>query len=55
MTLQRWWVRCDVLVYFAAVGRVIPTVAAEIVIGGQCDRTGATKSVSIQVCQGILD
>src|SRR5262249_55476505 len=30
-------------------------VAEEIVIGGQCDRTGPTKLLGIQACPGILD
>ncbi len=30
-------------------------VAEEIVIGGQCDRTGPTKLLGIQACAGILD
>jgi branched-chain amino acid transport system substrate-binding protein len=38
-----------------AVGSVGPAVAEEIVIGGQCDRTGPTKPIGIQVCPGIFD
>jgi branched-chain amino acid transport system substrate-binding protein len=35
---------------------VVPALADhEIVIGGQCDRTGPTKSVGIQICPGVLD
>jgi branched-chain amino acid transport system substrate-binding protein len=33
----------------------MPALADEIVIGGQCDRTGPTKAASIHLCQGILD
>lgn len=29
--------------------------ADEIVIGGQCDRTGPTKNVGTQLCPGVLD
>jgi len=43
MALRRWWFHCLVLVCLAGVGRVSPAVAEEIVIGGQCDRTGPTK------------
>src|SRR5712691_5390741 len=38
-----------------AVGLRTTATADEIVIGGQCDRTGATKSVGIQICPGVLD
>ncbi len=55
MALRRWWFHCLVLVCLAGVGRVSPAVAEEIVIGGQCDRTGPTKPGGIQLCQGILD
>jgi len=34
---------------------MVPAVADEIVIGGQCDRTGPTKSIGIQICPGALD
>jgi branched-chain amino acid transport system substrate-binding protein len=34
---------------------MVPAVADEIVIGGQCDRTGPTKPVGIQICPGALD
>jgi branched-chain amino acid transport system substrate-binding protein len=37
------------------VGLLTTAMADEIVIGGQCDRTGATKSVGIQICPGVLD
>src|SRR4029450_9459028 len=36
------------------VGSLRPAVAEDLVIGGQCDRTGPTKSIGIQLCQGIL-
>jgi branched-chain amino acid transport system substrate-binding protein len=44
-----------VLVGVVGMGSVISAVADEIVIGGQCDRTGITKSVGIQICPGLLD
>jgi branched-chain amino acid transport system substrate-binding protein len=37
------------------VGSVGLAVAEEIVIGGQCDRIGPTKSIGLQVCPGIFD
>jgi branched-chain amino acid transport system substrate-binding protein len=32
-----------------------PARADEIVIGGQCDRTGPTKNVGTQLCPGVFD
>src|SRR5262249_57458230 len=55
MQLRKWLLSYLVLVCVVAVGSVVPAVADEIVIGGQCDRTGPTKTVGIQLCQGILD
>ena len=55
MRLRSWLAGCLVLVCVVGVGRVVPAVAEEIVIGGQCDRTGPTKPIGIQFCQGILD
>src|SRR5262249_61912811 len=55
MQLRSWLVRCLVRAWVVAVGGLRPAVAADIVIGGQCDRTGPTKSIGIQLCQGILD
>jgi branched-chain amino acid transport system substrate-binding protein len=55
MRLRRWLARCLVLVCVVGVERVVPALADEIVIGGQCDRTGPTKPVGIQLCAGILD
>ena len=55
MQLRRWLLSYLVLACVVGVGSVVPVVADEIVIGGQCDRTGPTKSVGIQLCQGILD
>src|SRR2546427_11257543 len=55
MRLRRWLVGCLVLACVIGVGSVVPAVADEIVIGGQCDRTGPTKTVGIQICPGVLD
>ena len=55
MWLRRWLVSCLVLGCVVGVGSVVPAVADEIVIGGQCDRTGPTKPVGIQICPGVLD
>ena len=55
MRLRRWLVGCLVLACVIGVGSVVPAVADEIVIGGQCDRTGPTKPVGIQICPGVLD
>ena len=50
MQLRRWLLSCLILVCVMGVGS-----ADEIVVGGQCDRTGPTKSIGIQACPGILD
>ena len=55
MVLRRWWFRCLVLVGVVGMGSLKPAVAEDIVIGGQCDRTGLTKPIGIQLCPGILD
>ena len=55
MQCRRWLLSYLVLACVVGVGGVVPVVADEIVIGGQCDRTGPTKPVGIQLCQGILD
>ncbi|MFQ5897805.1 MAG: ABC transporter substrate-binding protein [Candidatus Methylomirabilia bacterium] len=36
-------------------GTLTMTSAAEIVVGGQCDRTGATKLIGTQICPGVID
>lgn len=36
-------------------GSLTPVTAAEIVVGGQCDRTGPTKLIGEQLCPGIAD
>lgn len=55
MRLRSWLAGWLVLVGVVGMGSVISAVADEIVIGGQCDRTGITKSVGIQICPGLLD
>jgi len=55
MLLRRWWLSYLILAWVVGAVGVVPAVADEIVIGGQCDRTGPTKPVGIQLCQGILD
>jgi branched-chain amino acid transport system substrate-binding protein len=55
MRLYRWLVGCLVLACVVGVASMVPAVADEIVIGGQCDRTGPTKPVGIQICPGALD
>src|SRR5712691_7117849 len=55
MWLRSWLVHCLVLACAVGVGSAGPAVAEEIVIGGQCDRTGPTKPVGIHICPGILD
>lgn len=55
MGLHRWLVGCLVLACVIGVESLGSAVADEIVIGGQCDRTGPTKPVGIQICPGVLD
>jgi len=38
-----------------ALGAAHPALAAEIVIGAQCDRTGATQVVGVKLCPGYND
>ena len=37
------------------VGAVAPATAAEILIGAQCDRTGPTQTVGVNLCPGFND
>ena len=55
MLLRSWLVRWLVLVWVVGAGSLQPAVAEDIVIGGQCDRTGLTKPLGIQLCPGVLD
>jgi hypothetical protein len=54
MRLHRWLYSCLALVWVMDVGSVGPAVAEEIGIGGQCDRTGPTKPIGIQVCPRVV-
>ncbi|MGH7320126.1 MAG: ABC transporter substrate-binding protein [Candidatus Rokuibacteriota bacterium] len=36
-------------------GALTTASAAEIVVGGQCDRTGPTKLIGVQICPGVID
>jgi branched-chain amino acid transport system substrate-binding protein len=52
----RSWLMCWLVLACVVGGRWIgPAAADELVIGGQCDRTGPTKAVGIRMCPGILD
>jgi branched-chain amino acid transport system substrate-binding protein len=55
MGLRSWVVRWLVLVCLVGGRGAVPAGADELVIGGQCDRTGPTKAVGIRLCPGILD
>ena len=55
MGLRSWWVRWLVLACVVGGRGAVPAGADELVIGGQCDRTGPTKAVGIRLCPGILD
>ena len=55
MQFRRWLSGCLILMWIVGVVSVAPALADEIVIGGQCDRTGPTKPVGIQICPGVLD
>src|SRR2546426_1119453 len=45
MGLRSWWVRWLVLACVVGGRGAVPAGADELVIGGQCDRTGPTKAV----------
>lgn len=56
MRMDRWMMGFFVLALaVGAVGRLSPVSADEIVIGGQCDRTGPTKFVGTIICPGVSD
>src|SRR5262245_11405520 len=55
MGLRSWVVHWLVLVCLVGGRGAEPARADELVIGGQCDRTGPTKAVGIRLCPGILD
>jgi branched-chain amino acid transport system substrate-binding protein len=56
MRSTRWWLAA---VLAAVVVFGLAAIAAEadhtIKVGGQCDRTGATKLVGVEICPGVTD
>jgi branched-chain amino acid transport system substrate-binding protein len=56
MRIQAWLSRFFMAIFVVGVAGALSGVAAdEVVLGGMCDRTGPTKSVSIHLCTGVLD
>jgi branched-chain amino acid transport system substrate-binding protein len=57
MRMHRWMIGFFVLALTVGAAGMLTTVvsADEIVIGGQCDRTGATKFVGTILCPGVSD
>lgn len=56
MRIRRLVVGCFVLIFVLGMVYIQPALADhEIVIGGQCDRTGPTRSVGVVLCPGIID
>jgi branched-chain amino acid transport system substrate-binding protein len=56
MRMHRWVIGFFVLALtVGAMGMWSPLSADEIVIGGQCDRTGPTKFVGTIICPGVSD
>jgi branched-chain amino acid transport system substrate-binding protein len=54
--MRSWTWLVGLLLSGLVVGVVGTTARAdEIVIGGQCDRTGPTKNVGTQICPGVFD
>ena len=56
MQVRRWlkWGMAALLVVGLS-GGLLPALADEIKLGGQCDRTGPTKNVGTVICPGLLD
>lgn len=56
MQYRRWlgWGMVALLVVGLS-GAPTPALAEEIMLGGQCDRTGPTKNVGTVICPGLLD
>lgn len=53
--MRHWrWIALSAFVA-AVTGTVVTAGAEEIVLGGQCDRTGPTKNVGVQMYPGIFD
>ena len=45
-----------ILALVLVAGLAVPATADHVIkIGGQCDRTGATKLVGVEICPGIHD
>ena len=56
MRMHRWVVGCFVLALAVGMGFSTPALADhEIVLGGQCDRTGPTRFVGVVLCPGVSD
>lgn len=54
--MRRWSQGAGVLMLGLFVSGVLThALADEIIIGGQCDRTGPTKNVGTQLCPGVFD
>ena len=54
MRLNRW--SAGVLVFAMALATAGPAAADHVIkIGGQCDRTGATKLVGVEICPAVTD
>jgi branched-chain amino acid transport system substrate-binding protein len=50
---QMWGI--GILLAVLVGGLTSPAMADEIILGGMCDRTGPTKTVSVHLCAGVLD
>jgi branched-chain amino acid transport system substrate-binding protein len=56
MRIRGWVVGLGLIALTLGIsGAVTPALAAEIVVGGQCDRTGPTKLIGEQLCPGVTD
>jgi branched-chain amino acid transport system substrate-binding protein len=54
--MDRRWVTVVAVVVGLVAGLLSGPAAADVIkIGGQCDRTGATKLVGVEICPGISD
>jgi len=54
-SVMRWLGALGALTILLATGGLLPAVAEEIVVGGQCDRTGPTKFIGTLLCPGAND
>ncbi len=56
MRIRRWMVGFFMLALALGMAYIQPALADhEIVLGGQCDRTGPTRFVGVVICPGITD